>query len=153
MSQPATGPEDDGYIGYMLSDVARLCADLPVRILNVGTIAALTQVHALNEAVQMLASCDLSQEQAIMFVCNDACTVPATGVQFAAMVWDRTRWVYADSLADPGLCWPAAKRAAKRTATTVRVNPDARTMSARQNGERATRAEGAAAGEDPRLSP
>ena len=24
MSQPASGPEDDGYIGYMLSDVARL---------------------------------------------------------------------------------------------------------------------------------
>ena len=24
MSQPDSGPEDDGYIGYMLSDVARL---------------------------------------------------------------------------------------------------------------------------------
>ena len=24
MSQPTSGPEDDGYIGYMLSDVARL---------------------------------------------------------------------------------------------------------------------------------
>ncbi|MCP4654188.1 MAG: hypothetical protein GY856_02095, partial [bacterium] len=102
-------------VDLLLSDVARLCAGLPVRILNVGTIAALTQVHALDQDVQeMLASCDLSQEQAIMFVCNDACTVPATGIHFAAMVWDRTRWVYTDSLADPRLCWPAARRAAKK---------------------------------------
>ncbi|MCP4654217.1 MAG: hypothetical protein GY856_02240, partial [bacterium] len=100
---------------FLLGDVARVCRDLPVRILSVGTIATLTQVHGLDAAVQdMLASCDLSQTQHILFVCNDACTVHATGVHFAAMAWDRTRWVYADSLADPRLCWPAAKRAAKK---------------------------------------
>ncbi len=101
-------------VDILLADLALVCHGLPVRILSVGTIATLTQVHGLDDAVQeMLASSALSQKEHIMFVCNDATTFPATGQHFAAMVWDTTRWVYADSLARP-LCWPAAARAAKK---------------------------------------
>src|ERR1700754_4003022 len=50
MSQPASGPEDDGYIGYMLSDVARLIRTIfDRRVRDIGLTRAqwlvLTRVY------------------------------------------------------------------------------------------------------------